>query len=189
MQDPLKGPLATSPEDAFPPQGEGESNDDYQKRLDEARAEQATIAERAAAGEADEDTPELFPSGVLDGDKITPQNILKKAKDGVQLVARLSAHELPLRQGLFDPNKQGRAIVHFLPGKKTDEPVRGGAGDDVTQWKIVQKLDVYFAEPAGDEAALITKEFQALLELDASKAATLLDELRALAGEELRQAA
>lgn len=126
---------------------------------------------------------ELFPSGALEGDAITPQNIVKKGLP-IQLVVSLSKAEVPIRgKGLIDPNKYGRALVTYLPGKLHPLPIRQDEHDGakVTSWKFTQDLRAMYVEDANDSAALIRTEFEALVAKDAPAAQVLLAELRELA--------
>ncbi len=53
----------------------------------------------------DEGAAELFPTGALEGDAVTPQSLIKKGLP-TQLVVSLSKAEVPIRgKGLVDPNK------------------------------------------------------------------------------------
>jgi hypothetical protein len=131
----------------------------------------------------DPDEPELFPSGALEGDAITPQNIVKKGLP-IQLTVSLSKAEVPIRgKGLIDPNKYGRALVTYLPGKLHPLPIRQDEHDGakVTSWKFTQDLRAMYVEDANDSGALIRAEYEALVAKDPPAAQALLADLRELA--------
>lgn len=143
----------------------------------------SSITERAANGEHAE---ELFPAGSLEGDAKTPQNIIRKGLP-VKVTASIGKAEVPMPTGgLLDPDKAGRVLVSYAHAKNED--VREEEGGKTIGWKIRQHLRATYVEPANDEAALIRREFEALLALDAERAGGLLDELKALAAEALAAA-
>ncbi len=125
----------------------------------------------------------MFPSGALEGDAVTPQNLVKKGLP-TKLVVSLSKAEVPIRgKGLVNPNKYGRAIVTYLPAKTHELPIREDEHDGakVTGWKVTQDLRAMYVEDANDVAALIRSEFEALVASDGAAATALLAELRGMA--------
>jgi hypothetical protein len=131
----------------------------------------------------DEPDEELFPAGSLPGDDITPQTIVKKGLPA-QLVVSLSKAEVPIRgDGLVNPNKYGRALVTYLPGKLHELPIRQDQNDGakVTGWKLTQDLRAIFVEDANDSAEMVRTEFAAVMAQDGAAAQALLAELRELA--------
>lgn len=128
----------------------------------------------------DEPQTDLFPSGALDGDDVTPQNLVKKGLP-TKLVVSLSKAEVPIRgKGLVNPNKYGRAIVTYLPAKTHELPIREDEHDGakVTGWKVTQDLRAMYVEDANDVPALIRAEFEAFMALDANAAVALATELK-----------
>jgi hypothetical protein len=144
-----------------------------------------TIDERAE--EHEYDPPEMFPLGTLSGDDLTPQKVVKRGLP-VETTVALSRAEVPTSGGLMDPDKAGRCLVSYVPGKIEEVPQRDGDEAKVVGWKIRQHLRATYVQPAGDEADLIRAEFGALLELDSSAAGALLDELRSMAADALTTA-
>lgn len=134
--------------------------------------------------DADADPPptesELFPNGSLAGDAVTPQTLVKRGLP-VEVTVSLSKAEVPTTGGLLDPSKAGRVLVSYLPATVHEVPQREGDEDTLVGWKLRQDLRATFVEDANDEAALIRKEFAALIQLDGTAAKALLAELRDMA--------
>jgi hypothetical protein len=157
----------------------------------DALTDDASVEERAKNGEHMEGEETLFPVGSLEGDDITPQARIKRNLP-VKVEASIGKAAVPLRSGLLDPNKTGRALVSFRHAKDEDVPERkGGDGadrHDIVGWTIRQHLTATYVQPANDEAALIRSEFAALCALDARKAAEVHAELAQLLEQELSAA-
>ncbi len=131
----------------------------------------------------DEAAAELFPNGALEGDALTRQGVFRKGL-ATELVVSLSRAEVPIRgKGLVNPDKYGRVLVTYLPGKLHELPIRQDEHDGarVTALKLTQDLRAMYVEDANDVAALIRSEFEALVAKDGAAATDLLAELRALA--------
>jgi hypothetical protein len=134
--------------------------------------------------EGQEATAELFEHGSLQGEGVTPQSRVPKGANPM-LRAVMGQAEVPLRDGLRNPNRIGRALVTFrVRGDKTvylhddsDDPTK------ITGHKIVQQLDALYVDSADDSAALVRREFADLLGADASAAGDLLRELSQQAAE------
>jgi hypothetical protein len=76
------------------------------------RDDEGSISDRAANGEAQD---EMFPLGSLEGDQKTLGNLIR-GKPTTTTVS-LARAEVPLRDGLLDPGKTGRVLVHYEPAK------------------------------------------------------------------------
>lgn len=141
-----------------------------------------SIEQRGESGDSGVPEEELFPQGSLPGEGVTPQTYVKKGLP-VELMVALSKAEVPLRgAGVPDPNKFGRAIVTYLPGKKHDLPLREDANDPakVTGYKLTVDLRVTHVADANDTAALILNEWEVLLAQDESGAAGLFATMRSM---------
>lgn len=150
-----------------------------------------SVAGRAEAGEHEQEAEEMFPAGTLEGEGPDIRTIVKKGLP-TTLEFSLSKAAVPARgAGLYDPNKQGRALVTFLPGKHHPLPLREDDADPnkVTGWKVTQDLRVVHVEQASDVPALIRSQFELLAAGDAAAAGRLLDQLQELAERTLRAAA
>lgn len=126
---------------------------------------------------------EMFPTGSLPGDEISPQSLIKKGLP-IELVVSLSKAEVPIRgNGLVNPNAYGQVLVTYLPGKLHELPIRQDEHDGakVTGWKLTQDLRAMYVEDANDRAGLITAQFEALCATDGAGATALLANLRELA--------
>lgn len=147
-------------------------------------------SDRAAAGEHEEEAAELFPTGSLEGEGPSPQTLVKKGLP-LELTVSLSRAEVPLRGGLLDPNRYGRLLVTYLPGKVEEVPVRDDENDParVTGWKLRQHVRATYVEAAADVPALIRAQFEQLAQAEPAAAGRLLDQLRELAAAGLREAA
>lgn len=134
-------------------------------------------------GQDPDEGAELFPMGALEGDALTRQTIFRKGLP-TQLVVSLSKAEVPIRgKGMVNPDKYGRALVTYLPGKLHELPIREDEQDGakVTALKLTQDLRAMYVEDANDAEALIRAEFEALVAKDGAAATALLAELRGLA--------
>lgn len=134
--------------------------------------------------EAVDDT-ELFPMGSLSGDQTTAQSLVRRGS-AVEVTASLRKAEVPMVDGLLNPDKAGRVLVSFTPGPVHYVPQRDEG--KVTGWKLRQELWPTFVQHANDEEAVIVAEFQNLLQLDAQAAGRLIDTLSGMASEVLATA-
>jgi hypothetical protein len=134
---------------------------------------------------------EMFPNGTLEGEGKTLKTLVKPGQD-VQTTVALSRAEVPLRNGLPDPDKPVRALVTgiFQSVKPTAKREDAGNAMKVTGWKIAVSLRADYVEavPATDEG-LITQRFRAMLEVDPAGAGRLLEQLQGLTSESLALAA
>lgn len=153
------------------------------RTLDPTDPEDAKII--AAAGQ-DEDEGTLFPAGSFEGDRVTAQALVTRGTGTVTTVA-LSRAEVPSKGGLLNPNKSGRVLVSYAPGKVEYVPQRDEA-QRIESWKLRQHLRATFVVDANDEAGLIRSEFANLVRLDVRAAAELLDEMQGVVSEELAKA-
>jgi hypothetical protein len=123
---------------------------------------------------------EMFPSRTL--------KTLVKAGQAVETTVALSRAEIPLRNGLPDPDKPTRALVMgvFQSAKTLARREDDGNPMKVTGWKLTANLRVDYVEaiPA-DDAGLITQRFRTMLEVEPGAAGRLLEQLQALASEAL----
>lgn len=130
----------------------------------------------------DETEAEMFPAGSLDGESITPQQLIKRGTP-TEVTVSIGKAEVPLKSGMIDPNKMGRALVSYSFPKNEDVPHFEGEGSarKITRWKIRTHLTAVYVEPANDEADLIRSEFAALMALDGQAARNLVAELKEMA--------
>jgi hypothetical protein len=138
-----------------------------------------SIAGRAANGEggdAEQDAATLFPMGQFEGDGVTLGKLVKPGQK-VETTVALSKAEIPSSGGLIDPNKAGRVLISYLPGKVEEVPHRESDDDRITRWTFRQHLRATYAQPANDEVDVIRSEFAALVELDQVRALSLAKEL------------
>jgi hypothetical protein len=141
-----------------------------------------SIGERGESGESGVPEEELFPQGSLPGEGRSPQTYVKKGLP-TELRVALSKAEVPLRgAGVPDPDKFGRAIVTYLPGKKHELPLREDANDPArtTGFKVTVDLRVTHVADANDTAGLILTEWEVLLAQDEGAAAELFAEMRSM---------
>lgn len=144
-----------------------------------------SISERAANGEGaepDEEQPELFPQGSIEGDAKTLKTLIKAGLPVEQTVAMGSA-EVPISSGgLIDPEKEGMLLVTYEAAGYKPVPVREGErheGKRVKGWKIRTYLRPIHVERVNGEAGAIEANFAALLDADEAEAGALLDRLSA----------
>lgn len=151
--------------------------DDEKDKKDE-RSEAGSISDRAANGEGEQE--QLFPEGVLDGDKKTLANIMKKNLP-VEVVCVMTQMEVPLRDGLPDPDKQARFAITVEPSGSNLKYVRERQPDGtrkVVGYKIVANVRPVFAEPLGMEEEAMTRSFEQLMGIDPKRAGKQLDALK-----------
>lgn len=142
---------------------------------DVLNGDRGSVGDRADAGEHEQEPEEMFPAGTLEGEGPSARTIIKQGQP-VTLEFSLSKAAVPSRgTGLFDPNKLGRALVTFLPGKFEPLPLREDDADPnkVTGWKVTQNLRVTHVDPASDVPSLVRSQFQMLAEGYAGAAAQL----------------
>lgn len=139
-----------------------------------------------AANEAEPTEAELFPVGSLAGDSVTAQTLVRRGLPTAVTVS-LAMAEVPTKDGLVDPNRSGRVLVSYVPGKVEHVPERDDDGK-VKGWKLRQHLRPTFVADANDETSVARNAFAALLATDAPAAGALLAELRQLAEAELTTA-
>jgi len=130
---------------------------------------------------------EMFEMGSLEGEGKTLKTLIK-AGQGVETTVALSRAEVPLRNGLPDPDKPIRALVTgvFQSAKELAKREDAGNPMKVTGWKLAVGLRADYVEavPSTDEG-LITQRFRAMLEVEPAAAGRLLEQLQALASEAL----
>lgn len=142
-----------------------------------------SIADRAEAivgGAAMDLDAEMFPLGVLEGD---PWNLdmVRKSKKPVEVTVALSRAEVPMRDGLPDPNKSGRVAASHETAKYEVVPVKEEQPDGekiLVSWKIRVNLRVTYVEQMGDTESVVKREFERLTSEDVQRAAEVADELR-----------
>lgn len=150
-----------------PVASDGEPNDDLSRRRAARRAARrargratsenggGSIAERGADG-GGEPEEEMFPLGTLAGDPRATLRTLIRSGLPVETTASLMSAEVPLRDGLLDPNEDGRVVVSFEAAKFEVVPKK--KDDKIVGWKIRQVLRPTYVENAetavpGDAAA------------------------------------
>lgn len=146
------------------------------KQENDALDDGASVEERAANGEhMDEDEGTLFPAGSLAGDAVTPQSLVKRGL-ATQVTVSLSRAEVPTKSGLVDPNKSGRVMVSYAPGKVEHVPERDD-DDKIVGWKLRQHLRATYVTDANDDAEVVRECFGQVVALDVRAAAELHAEL------------
>lgn len=140
---------------------------------DPARGE--SVTDRAETGS--DDQTELF---IVGGEK-TRANLYPKGLP-TELVAEMTKHEVPLRDGLYDPQKTYRFAVTCQVGRYTEDPVREKQADNSTKivsTKVRQKIKPVFMEEMGWGEEALERSFRQLLAIDATRAGACLDKLQA----------
>ena len=147
---------ATPPGEADPPEGtpaarDGSPDEDELARRRAEKAGGTSVADRVQNG--DDDTPEMFPHGSLEGDpKVTYKNLVK-AGARVTVTASLTSAEVPITGGgLFDPEREGLALVRYLPAQVALVPQHKDKNGQskVEEWTLRQTLRTLKVEPAED---------------------------------------
>ena len=133
-----------------------------------------SIEDRAANGDGSEQD-ELFPAGSVDGDGVTLAK-LRKPGQSVEATVSLSSAEVPSGGGLVDPEREGRLLVTYEPGKVEEVPVREEGR--VVSWKERQHLRVVHVERVARGGDHIEASFVELLDGDPKTAGKLLDRLQ-----------
>jgi hypothetical protein len=130
---------------------------------------------------------EMFPNGTLEGEGKTLKTLVKPGQ-AVETTISIGKAEVPLRNGMPDPDKPMRALVTgiFQSCKPTARREDAGNPVKVTGWKLAVHLRADFVEAVPfDDAGLIAQRFRAMLEVEPSAAGRLLEQLQALASEAL----
>lgn len=141
-----------------------------------------TVAEQAADGG---EQGEMFPEGILAGDKKTLRSLIKPGQ-AVETTVALSRAEVPLRDGLPDPDKPVRVLVTARFHKCEPIAKREGDAEKVSSWKLrVHLKSAHCESVAATDDELIRQRFAVLLEQSPTAAGELLDQLRAAASEAL----
>ena len=158
---------------------------------DDQQTNVSSLADRAAAGEAAEPEPELFPIGSVDGDQgVTIKTLIKSGQE-VQFTMSMRSAEVPVRgQGMLHPDREAALLVRVEPGKAELVPVREGeAGEKrITGWKVRQQLRPVHILRVEAKGADIEAGFRELCSGDARQAAQVLDRMQAALAEVLKAA-
>lgn len=142
--------------DAEKPEGtpaarDGSPDEDELARRREAKAG-TNVADRVQDGDG-EGQGEMFPHGSLEGDpKVTYKNLVKTGAR-VTVTASLTSAEVPITGGgLFDPEREGIAIVRYLPAQVALVPQHKDKNGEskVEEWTLRQTLRTLKVEPADD---------------------------------------
>jgi hypothetical protein len=151
-----------------------EDDPGFSEQLDAERRSLEELAEE----DREPTEEELFPLGSLEGDQVKPGQTIKRAQP-VELTVSLSRAEVPLRgSGMLDPDKHGRVLVTYLPGKDERVPKREDDDSDrVTGWKIRQNLRATYVQAANDAETMIRLFYEELLADDEKAAKKLLADL------------
>jgi hypothetical protein len=135
--------------------------------------------------EVEEAQGEMFPAGVLEGEGKTLRTLIKPGLP-VELTCSIGKSEVPLRGGLPDPDKAVRVLVTAIFQKAEPIAQRDPDAVKVTGWKLRAHMRAVYVETVSpSDEGLIEQRFRAMLEVDPSAAAKLLDGLQKLAGESL----
>lgn len=136
------------------------------------------------------DQGEMFPNGTLEGEGKTLKTLVKPGQ-AVETTVALSRAEVPLRNGMPDPDRPVRALVTGVFQKATELAKREDSGNPmkVTGWKLAVGMRVEYVEAVpADDGGLILQRFRAMLEVDPSGAGRLGDEIAKLLQEALATA-
>lgn len=142
-----------------------------------------SIADRAELAAADEEMETLFPEGFIDGE---PWNLaqIHKSRVPVEATVSLSRAEIPLRDGLPDPNKIRRVAVSTCGGKFEAIPTFEEQPDgrsEIVSWKIRATLRATYVEQMGTPEQVVLQEFEKLTLDSPQRAAEIANELVAFA--------
>lgn len=108
------------------------------------------IAEAAASEEAGEESQEeLFPAGILDGDKKQLKDLLRKNLP-VTTTISMSSASIPLRDGLLDPEKAQWVLVKALVGNVN--VVYKREDGEIVEAEIRQSIKPVLTQQAAPEA-------------------------------------
>jgi hypothetical protein len=131
------------------PAGGMSAEDDELARRRAEKGEQKNGDALADLPVDDGEQEELFPVGSLEGDpKVTLKNIIK-AHHRVEYTASLMSAEVPLREGLLDPDDEGRVLVTYEVASLVPVPIREDKGGTkkIVGYKIRQQLRPIYVEP------------------------------------------
>src|SRR4051812_48640341 len=123
---------------------------------------------RSVEERADDEQDELFERGVLDGDKRTLGNLIKRNQP-VEVVVSFAMSGVPIREGVLDPEEPGRVLLTYRPKDYKLKPKRERQADgswNVVGWQLAHVTEGLFAEPAPVGTDLLLREFERLLALD-----------------------
>jgi hypothetical protein len=156
---------------------------------DDDRTEDGSIADRAEQGE---EQGEMFPLGVLEGDERTLGN-LTRGKPITELTVSLGAAEIPLRGGLLDPGRLGRALITYEPANYVTVPERETQADGsrkIVGWKVRNVTRAVYAEPVEEDPVDFAEwAFRRALSADPQRGAELADRVSAITADYMRTGA
>jgi hypothetical protein len=141
------------------------------------RTDKGSIGERAENG-GEQET--LFPEGVLDGDKRTLANLLKKGLP-VEVVCVMTAMEVPLRDGLPDPDKLARyaiTVEHRGARVKYKREKQPDGSRKIVGYTLVAETRPVYAETLGMGEDAMERSYEQLLAVDPVRAGATLDRLK-----------
>lgn len=143
-----------------------------------------SIAERSEDGDGQ---LEAFPMGSVEGDAKVSLRTLIKSGETVENTASMRAAEVPLRGGLVDPRKAGRALVTYEVAKV--EVVASREDGQIAGWKQRTTLRPTYVEPVGaTDGDLIVHYFTELMSASPSEGGAVADRIARLAQEALASA-
>lgn len=158
-------------------------------RQDEQVAERAKRAaglteEQRQMEAAEPEQLEAYPLGSLEGDAKVTLRSLVKGGEPVEFTASMRAAEFPLRTGLVDFRKSGRALVTY-EAQKIEVVVKREDGE-VAGWKERQVLRPTFLEPVkGDLPEMVEAWFDRVMEESPEVGGALADRIAAKAAARL----
>lgn len=158
---------------ADPTENGGTPGDEKPKTLAERTAEASGIN----ATVDPDDVDSLFPEGYLDGDPWTLAKV-HKASEPINVKAALSRAEVPMRSGLPDPTKRGRAVVSYARPTYNVKPAYEEVDvnkDEITEYNIVATLKVSHVEPITNDTEFLLREFERFIAADRQAACELAD--------------
>jgi hypothetical protein len=134
---------------------------------------------RSVEDRVDDGLEELFERGVLDGDNRTLSNLIRRNQP-VEVVASFSMKDVPIREGLLDPEEPGRVLLTYRPKDYKLKPKRERQADgsmNVIGWQLAHSTEGLFAEPAPVSTDLLLREFERLLGMDGQEAMRAADQI------------
>src|ERR1017187_3140301 len=179
----------TPPGDAEKPEGtpaarDGSPDEDELARRRAEKANGTSVADRVQNG--DDDLPEMFPVGSVEGDsKVTWKNMIKPGKP-VTLTASLSSAQVPLTGGLLDPEREVTLVVRGLPGMPVpvakNRDAQAGGDNTVEEITMRQPIRAMHVENAGELVNRV--QLVEVLDAEGVPSATVTKVLAGLFGEE-----
>jgi hypothetical protein len=179
----------TPPGDAEKPEGtpaarDGSPDEDELARRRAEKANGTSVADRVQNG--DDDLPEMFPVGSVEGDsKVTWKNMIKPGKP-VTLTASLSSAQVPLTGGLLDPEREVTLVVRGLPGMPVPvakhRDAQAGGDHTVEEITMRQPIRAMHVENAGELVNRV--QLVEVLDAEGVPSATVTKVLAGLFGEE-----